>query len=44
VLDGNPLADPDAYGRIRSIVKEGALVDRESLGKNLQLAVDPGAA
>lgn len=43
VLDANPLDDASAYGRLRHVVKEGRLVDRDSLGKSLQLATDPGA-
>jgi imidazolonepropionase-like amidohydrolase len=31
VLDGDPLADPDAYGRVAVVVKDGAIVDRERL-------------
>ena len=31
VLDGNPLDDVTAYGRIASIVKDGRIVDRDRL-------------
>jgi imidazolonepropionase-like amidohydrolase len=31
VLDANPLDDPENYGRVRAVVKDGALVDRDRL-------------
>lgn len=40
VLDRNPLEDYAAYTRIRHVVKEGEVVNREALAQNLQLAVD----
>jgi imidazolonepropionase-like amidohydrolase len=31
ILDGDPLADPDNYGRVSSVVKDGRIVDRVRL-------------
>jgi hypothetical protein len=41
ILDADPLTDVSAYRQVRSIYQAGALVDRASLGTNLQLASDP---
>lgn len=42
VLDADPLAAPENYGRIREVIKDGSTVDRDALGTDLLLADDPG--
>lgn len=42
VLDADPLAAPENYGRIRDVMKDGVIVDREALGADRLLADDPG--
>ncbi len=42
VLEDDPLAAPENYGRIRDVIKDGIAVDRQSLGVNRLLADDPG--
>jgi imidazolonepropionase-like amidohydrolase len=34
VLDANPLEDPENYGRIADVVKDGKIVDRDALPEN----------
>jgi imidazolonepropionase-like amidohydrolase len=40
VLDGNPLEDPENYGRIAHVVKSGHLVDRDALPEHPVLTVE----
>jgi imidazolonepropionase-like amidohydrolase len=42
VLDADPLAAPENYGRIREVIKDGSTVDRQALGTHRLLADDPG--
>lgn len=42
VLDADPLAAPENYGKIRDVIKDGVTVDRAALGLNRLLADDPG--
>jgi imidazolonepropionase-like amidohydrolase len=42
VLDADPLAAPENYGRIRDVIKDGIVVDRAALGSGRLLADDPG--
>jgi imidazolonepropionase-like amidohydrolase len=42
VLDGDPLADVESYGRIRHVVKGGELVDRGRLPEHPVLTRDEG--
>jgi imidazolonepropionase-like amidohydrolase len=42
VLDADPLAAPENYGRIRDVIKDGVTVDRAALGADRLLADDPG--
>lgn len=42
VLDADPLAAPENYGKIRDVIKDGITVDRAKLGANRALADDPG--
>ncbi|MFC7620883.1 amidohydrolase family protein [Microlunatus sp. GCM10028923] len=42
VLDADPLAAPENYGRIREVIKDGVIVDRAALGADRLLADDPG--
>lgn len=40
VLDADPLADAAHYRQISHVVKEGKVIDRDSLARNLQIGVD----
>ncbi|NYE74688.1 amidohydrolase family protein [Microlunatus parietis] len=42
ILDADPLAAPENYGRIREVIKDGVAVDRDALGADRLLADDPG--
>lgn len=42
ILDADPLAAPEHYGRIRDVIKDGVVVDRAALGADRLLADDPG--
>lgn len=42
VLDADPLAAPENYGKIRDVIKDGVVIDRSALGVNRLLADDPG--
>ncbi|GAA4989594.1 amidohydrolase family protein [Actinopolymorpha pittospori] len=42
VLDADPLAAPENYGKIRDVIKDGITVDRDSLAASRLLADDPG--
>ncbi len=44
ILDGDPLAAPENYRKIRDVIKDGVIVDRGSLASELLLADDPGEA
>lgn len=42
LLDANPLEEAKNYTLISTIIKDGQVVDRDALAKNLLLADDPG--
>ncbi|MEV5961497.1 amidohydrolase family protein [Kribbella sp. NPDC051952] len=42
VLDGDPLAAPENYRKIRDVIKDGTIIDRATLATNRLLADDPG--
>lgn len=42
VLDADPLAAPENYGKIRDVIKDGVVIDRSALGVDRLLADDPG--
>lgn len=42
ILDADPLAAPENYGKIRDVVKDGITVNRQALGASRLLADDPG--
>lgn len=44
VLDRDPLTDPAHYRAIRDVIKDGQIVDRDKLGRDLLLADDPVVA
>ncbi|MGO3147955.1 MAG: amidohydrolase family protein [Leucobacter sp.] len=40
VLDANPLDDLDAYRKISDVIKQGSVVDRDALAREMTLGVD----
>jgi imidazolonepropionase-like amidohydrolase len=44
ILDGDPLAAPENYRKIRDVIKDGIIIDRGCLATERLLADDPGEA